>query len=87
MDRELRKAIHRIAAHNPKLSKNIISSILDIIKTEVTVKDSVFDSNDDMVINCRGGELYLIDGNWSLKPARLPPKNTRRPPASMRCFS
>ena len=69
-DRELRKAIHRIAAHNPKLSKNIISSILDIIKTEVTVKDSVFDSHDDMVIKCRGGELYLIDGNWSLKPAR-----------------
>ncbi|MDX2073588.1 MAG: phage/plasmid primase, P4 family [Alphaproteobacteria bacterium] len=69
-DREVKKAIHRISAHNPKLSKNIISSILDILKTEVTIRDSIFDDQKDMVINCVGGELSLIGGQWQIQPAK-----------------
>lgn len=69
-DREVKKVIHRIAAHNPKLSKNIIASILDILKTEVTMRDSIFDGQKDMVINCVGGELSLIDSQWQIQEAR-----------------
>lgn len=69
-EREVKKVIHRVTSANPKVTKNFIASILDIVKTEATIKDSVFDRHDDMVINCQGGELYLTDGCWTLKPAR-----------------
>lgn len=69
-EREVKKIIHRIASAHPKLSKNFIASILDIIKTEINIADSAFDRHDDMVINCRSGEMHLENGAWALKPAR-----------------
>ena len=70
-EREVKKVIHRIASNHAKLSKNVIASILDIIKTEINIADSAFDRrDDDMVINCRSGELHLEGGAWALKPAR-----------------
>jgi len=70
-EREVKKVIHRIASGHHKLSKNVIASILDIIKTEINIADSVFDRHDDdLVINCKSGELHLSDGAWTLKPAR-----------------
>ncbi len=69
-EREIKKVLHRVASTHPKVSKNFIAAVLEIVKTEATIKDSLFDRHDDMVINCRGGELYLSDGQWALKPAR-----------------
>ena len=69
-EREVKKIIHRVASAHPKLSKNFIASVLDITKTEINIKDSAFDRHDDMVINCRSGELHLTDDKWLLRPAR-----------------
>jgi putative DNA primase/helicase len=69
-EREVKKVIHRVASAHPKLSKNFIASILDITKTEINIRDSAFDRYDDMVINCRSGEMHLTNGKWLLRPAR-----------------
>lgn len=69
-EREVKKVIHRVAANHYKLCRNKIASILDIVKTEATVKDSVFDARDNIVINCRNGELHFTSGRWEMHPHR-----------------
>ena len=67
---EVKKTIHRVASDNPSVTKNFIASVLYITETEASINNSLFDRHGDMVINCRAGELHMVDGAWELRPAQ-----------------
>lgn len=64
-DREIKKAIHKVAMI-PRLSASAINSIMDIIKTELHIQKHNFDLN-PKIINCLNGELVFRDGKWLLE--------------------
>lgn len=63
-DRQLKQKIHKVAGSN-KLTSSVISSILDILKTEINRDGVVFDQPRDS-INCTSGELHYCkkSGLW-----------------------
>lgn len=65
-DREIKRVIHQITC-NEQITGPIVSSITDLIKTEVTKNDVDFDINSND-INCLNGELSYSDSGWVLKP-------------------
>jgi putative DNA primase/helicase len=67
-DRELRRVVHRIGSNIPKLSKNMVDSVCDMVRTEVTVKHSIFNQHNELMVNCRNGELHFENGAFRLRP-------------------
>jgi P4 family phage/plasmid primase-like protien len=67
-DREIKQRIHNIAGAMD-LTKNIVDSILDMVKTEIFKPGHQFDI-DRSAINCRNGELRWDASEWLLEPHR-----------------
>lgn len=65
-DRIIKQVIHDLNAEE-QLTTPIISSVVDMVKTEVSRNDIIFDNN-HKVINCLNGELSYFDGVWQLEP-------------------
>lgn len=65
-DREIKQRIHKVAESN-QLTKAIVDSILDLVKTEVFQPNHRFDI-ETRSINCLNGELWFERGKWILKP-------------------
>jgi putative DNA primase/helicase len=65
-DREVKKLIHQVA-DGKKLTSGVVSSILDLLKTEIFVPRHQWDVSKQNV-NCHNGELHHYDGEWILKP-------------------
>lgn len=65
-EREVKQKVHVVAETN-ELTASIVSSILDMIKTESHKPDHRFDEN-PKTINCANGELDYKNNNWVLVP-------------------
>ena len=65
-DREIKQRIHNFAG-SMNLTKNIVDSILDMVKTEIFKLGHQFDI-DRSAINCRNGELRWNGSEWVLEP-------------------
>jgi putative DNA primase/helicase len=55
-----------IACEIDGVSKQIVESICDLLETEIFNKDQEFNVGHADCINCKNGELSLIDGEWQL---------------------
>jgi putative DNA primase/helicase len=65
-DRVIKQLIHQLTAEE-QLTTPIVSSVVDMVKTETTRTDVPFDNNPTF-INCLNGELSYIDGVWKINP-------------------
>jgi hypothetical protein len=65
-DREIKYEIHK-AINSGKISKSIVESILDLLKTEIFIPGHSFDIN-TTAINCLNGELHWNGQTWDLQP-------------------
>ncbi len=65
-ERIIKQKIHDVAAEHG-LTANVVSSILDMVKTESHNSGFTFDA-DNSTINCANGELKFTDGEWMLLP-------------------
>jgi len=65
-DREVKQTIHGVAA-SKELTAAVVSSVLDLVKTEAHLPGHRFDEN-PTTINCANGELVFENGNWQLIP-------------------
>lgn len=65
-DRELKKKAHDVIADN-KVSKSVVDSVIDLIKTETFKPDHVWDQKTTGV-NVLNGELHFNGEDWELKP-------------------
>ena len=64
-DREIKGKIHKIAGKGD-LTRGVVDSILDMVKTEIFRADHRFDI-DRTTINCLNGELHWTDKGWELR--------------------
>jgi len=64
-DRIIKKRIHD-ASKSLNLTKSVVDSIADLCKTEMFIDGHAFDQHRNM-INCRNGELHLVDGVYQLR--------------------
>jgi P4 family phage/plasmid primase-like protien len=65
-DRGIKQVIHQLTAEE-QLTTSIVSSVVDMVKTEASRSDIQFDNN-PKVINCLNGELSFTDEGWQLGP-------------------
>lgn len=65
-NREIKQKIHEIA-DSEELTRNIVDSILDLVKTEVFKPYHEFEP-DRRAINLQNGELHWNGKEWELKP-------------------
>ena len=65
-DRVIKQVIHQLAAEE-QLTTAIVSSVVDMVKTETARTDVPFDNNPTF-INCLNGELSYTDGVWLINP-------------------
>ncbi len=65
-EREIRQIIHAEALQT-ELTAGVVTSVVDLIKTETHRPGHRFDQNPS-TINCTSGELKLEDGSWKLLP-------------------
>lgn len=65
-DREVKKAIHKVV-EGQEMTKSVVDSILDLVKTEVYRPNHQFEQGDEFV-NCLNGEIHFVDGEWVLRP-------------------
>jgi putative DNA primase/helicase len=65
-DRGIKQVIHHLTAEE-QLTTSIVSSVVDMVKTEAARTDVQFD-NSPKVINCLNGELCLTEVGWQLGP-------------------
>lgn len=63
-DREIKRAVHAVSGASD-LTGNIVSSVVDLVKTERYSPDLSFDEASG-VINCANGELSYREGQWHL---------------------
>lgn len=63
-DRVIKQVIHQLTAEE-QLTTPIVSSVVDMVKTEAARNDVPFDNN-PKVINCLNGELTYTDEGWLL---------------------
>lgn len=64
-DREIKQIILKVA-QGKRLTKNVVESVLDMVKTLTNKADVIFNHN-AQIINCRNGELHYENGTWVLK--------------------
>ena len=60
-------AVEHLDGKTEDVTKNVIESITDLIRTRVFRQDVIWDANTG-VIPVQNGELAWIDGQWTLKP-------------------
>lgn len=65
-DRVIKQAIHQITTEE-QLTTPIVSSVVDMVKTETARTEVPFDNNPTF-INCLNGELSYADGVWLINP-------------------
>jgi putative DNA primase/helicase len=65
-DRVIKQAIHQLTSEE-QLTTPIVSSVVDMVKTETARTDVPFDNNPTF-INCLNGELSYADGVWLINP-------------------
>ncbi|MBF0437352.1 MAG: hypothetical protein HQL77_18580 [Magnetococcales bacterium] len=66
-DRELKQTIHLVCSDDLDLTKSIVDSICDLVKTETYQFGVRFNQAKD-IINCLNGELHYVNDAWSLMP-------------------
>ncbi len=80
-DRVVKQRIHKVSASRT-LTANIVNSILDLVKTELSRPNHRFNEIDPDSISLANGVLCYIGGQWSLRPHRREDyKNTLIPVA------
>lgn len=65
-DREIKQAIHRVCSAE-NISASLVSSSLELVKTETYRPGLQFDVN-NRAINCLNGEITFTDRGWKLMP-------------------
>jgi len=65
-NREIKQKIHKVA-DSKELTRSIVDSILDLVKTEVFRPNHEFDPH-HRAINIQNGELHWNGAQWELKP-------------------
>jgi P4 family phage/plasmid primase-like protien len=63
-DREIKRTVHAVSGDS-ELTGSVVTSVVDLIKTECFRPDQVFDAASE-VINCANGELVHANGQWRL---------------------
>jgi len=63
-DRDVKRAIHK-EMNEADISKSVVESVLDLVKTEIYRPHHRFDV-DTTAINCLNGELHWTGNNWEL---------------------
>lgn len=65
-DREVKQGIHQVVTGD-ELTKSVVDSILDLVKTEVHRPGLRFEQGGEAV-NCLNGELHWLGEQWVLRP-------------------
>ena len=77
-DREIKQKIHEVADENG-VTAGVVSSILDLVRTEAHKPEHRFDVN-PTTINLVNGELAYVEGAWRLQPHKREHFRTARLP-------
>lgn len=67
-ERTVRSWSQDTLADKEEVTKSLIDSVTDLIKTEVWQPNHQFDVGGDECVNTLNGEVSLIDGEWVLQP-------------------
>ena len=67
-ERTVRSWSQDTLAGQEEVTKSLIDSVTDLIKTEVWQPNHQFDVGGDECVNTLNGEVSLIDGDWILQP-------------------
>jgi P4 family phage/plasmid primase-like protien len=79
-DREIKQKIHDVAG-SQDLTRNVVDSILDLVKTEIFRPGHQFDASQKS-INVMNGELHRYQGSWKLQPHEREHYRTTQIPVS-----
>jgi putative DNA primase/helicase len=85
-DREVKQfvqeTIESAFAHTHKVTRSLVDSVVDVLKTESYREDHRFDGGATNVINLLNGELHLAEDGWQLRPHRREDYRTTQLPVA-----